>query len=144
MELTIRKYFDLPPTFYFKKADEITFTMKPIFLSKIVVTCIHVTWEWQYPMFVIQRAIAMLVMLKINTNSAFHVILWKQKNSNFESCFKCFCRKMMFLLYDAGLRVVIHTANLIERDWHQKTQGWEHGIYLPKQRTCSQRFNHII
>lgn len=32
---------------------------------------------------------------------------------------------MMFLLYDAGLRVVIHTANLIERDWHQKTQGWD-------------------
>ncbi|KAL5008312.1 hypothetical protein ScPMuIL_013893 [Solemya velum] len=31
--------------------------------------------------------------------------------------------KMMFLLYDNGMRVVIHTANLIQRDWFQKTQG---------------------
>ncbi|XP_071079809.1 tyrosyl-DNA phosphodiesterase 1-like [Haliotis cracherodii] len=31
--------------------------------------------------------------------------------------------KMMLLLYDEGLRVVIHTANLIERDWYQKSQG---------------------
>ncbi|KAK7488420.1 hypothetical protein BaRGS_00020394 [Batillaria attramentaria] len=31
--------------------------------------------------------------------------------------------KMMFLLYDCGMRVVIHTANLISNDWHQKTQG---------------------
>uniref|UniRef100_UPI00358E0789 tyrosyl-DNA phosphodiesterase 1 isoform X2 n=1 Tax=Myxine glutinosa TaxID=7769 RepID=UPI00358E0789 len=31
--------------------------------------------------------------------------------------------KMMLLLYEEGLRVVIHTANLISTDWHQKTQG---------------------
>ncbi|KAL8615227.1 hypothetical protein ACOMHN_050268 [Nucella lapillus] len=31
--------------------------------------------------------------------------------------------KMMFLLYDCGMRVVIHTANLVSSDWHQKTQG---------------------
>ncbi|KAH3855028.1 hypothetical protein DPMN_097587 [Dreissena polymorpha] len=31
--------------------------------------------------------------------------------------------KMMLLLYEDGLRVVIHTSNLIEQDWHQKTQG---------------------
>lgn len=31
--------------------------------------------------------------------------------------------KMMFLLYKEGLRVVIHTANLIHKDWDQKTQG---------------------
>lgn len=31
--------------------------------------------------------------------------------------------KMMLLLYTEGLRVVIHTANLIDRDWFQKTQG---------------------
>ncbi|XP_041353017.1 tyrosyl-DNA phosphodiesterase 1-like isoform X2 [Gigantopelta aegis] len=31
--------------------------------------------------------------------------------------------KMMFLLYDNGMRVVIHTANLVEGDWYQKTQG---------------------
>uniref|UniRef100_T1JFN0 PBZ-type domain-containing protein n=1 Tax=Strigamia maritima TaxID=126957 RepID=T1JFN0_STRMM len=31
--------------------------------------------------------------------------------------------KMMILMYDNGLRIVIHTANLIHGDWHQKTQG---------------------
>ncbi|XP_078516190.1 tyrosyl-DNA phosphodiesterase 1 [Lissotriton helveticus] len=31
--------------------------------------------------------------------------------------------KMMLLLYKEGLRVVIHTSNLIHDDWHQKTQG---------------------
>ncbi|PNI84653.1 TDP1 isoform 12 [Pan troglodytes] len=31
--------------------------------------------------------------------------------------------KMMLLLYEEGLRVVIHTSNLIHADWHQKTQG---------------------
>lgn len=29
----------------------------------------------------------------------------------------------MLLLYEEGLRVVIHTSNLIREDWHQKTQG---------------------
>ena len=33
-------------------------------------------------------------------------------------------RKMMLLLYDDGLRVVIHTANLVDGDWAQKTQGY--------------------
>ena len=31
--------------------------------------------------------------------------------------------KMMILHYSQGLRIVIHTANLIPNDWHQKTQG---------------------
>ena len=31
--------------------------------------------------------------------------------------------KMMLLYYEEGLRVVIHTANLIKKDWDQKTQG---------------------
>lgn len=34
-----------------------------------------------------------------------------------------FFRKMMLLLYEEGMRVVIHTSNLIQNDWHQKTQG---------------------
>ncbi|XP_066244354.1 tyrosyl-DNA phosphodiesterase 1 isoform X2 [Saccopteryx leptura] len=38
--------------------------------------------------------------------------------------------KMMLLLYEEGLRVVIHTANLIREDWHQKTQGiWLSTLY---------------
>ena len=32
--------------------------------------------------------------------------------------------KMMLLLYTTGMRVVVHTANLIVDDWHQKTQGF--------------------
>ncbi|XP_043930634.1 tyrosyl-DNA phosphodiesterase 1 isoform X2 [Protopterus annectens] len=43
--------------------------------------------------------------------------------------------KMMLLLYEEGFRVVIHTANLIFDDWHQKTQGiWMSPLYprLPK------------
>jgi tyrosyl-DNA phosphodiesterase-1 len=40
--------------------------------------------------------------------------------------------KMMFLRYDRGLRVVIHTANLIERDWTHKTQGvWVSPLFPP-------------
>ena len=31
--------------------------------------------------------------------------------------------KMMLLAYKTGLRVVIHTANLIEKDWDQKAEG---------------------
>jgi len=30
---------------------------------------------------------------------------------------------MMLLLYGNGLRVVVHTANLVDGDWAQKTQG---------------------
>ncbi|XP_069493562.1 tyrosyl-DNA phosphodiesterase 1 isoform X2 [Ambystoma mexicanum] len=38
--------------------------------------------------------------------------------------------KMMLLLYTEGLRVVIHTSNLIRDDWHQKTQGiWLSPLY---------------
>ncbi|XP_054154077.1 tyrosyl-DNA phosphodiesterase 1-like [Oppia nitens] len=40
--------------------------------------------------------------------------------------------KMMFLRYDKGLRVVIHTANLIENDWTNKTQGvWVSPLFPP-------------
>ncbi|XP_027758232.1 tyrosyl-DNA phosphodiesterase 1 isoform X3 [Empidonax traillii] len=48
--------------------------------------------------------------------------------------------KMMLLLYEEGLRVVIHTSNLIAEDWHQKTQGiWLSPLYprLPKGTTAS-------
>uniref|UniRef100_A0A8C8S910 Tyrosyl-DNA phosphodiesterase 1 n=1 Tax=Pelusios castaneus TaxID=367368 RepID=A0A8C8S910_9SAUR len=48
--------------------------------------------------------------------------------------------KMMILLYEEGLRVVIHTSNLIEDDWDQKTQGiWLSPLYprLPQGTTGS-------
>jgi tyrosyl-DNA phosphodiesterase 1 len=31
---------------------------------------------------------------------------------------------MMFLLYKNGLKIIIHTSNMIQQDWHQKTQGY--------------------
>ncbi|XP_008053554.1 tyrosyl-DNA phosphodiesterase 1-like, partial [Carlito syrichta] len=38
--------------------------------------------------------------------------------------------KMMLLLYEEGLRVIVHTSNLIREDWHQKTQGmWLSPLY---------------
>nr|XP_028573653.1 tyrosyl-DNA phosphodiesterase 1 isoform X3 [Podarcis muralis] len=38
--------------------------------------------------------------------------------------------KMMLLHYEEGLRVVIHTSNLIDDDWYQKTQGiWLSPLY---------------
>ncbi|KAH9489505.1 tyrosyl-DNA phosphodiesterase 1 [Bulinus truncatus] len=40
--------------------------------------------------------------------------------------------KMMLLLYETGMRVVIHTANLIDNDWYQKTQGiWISPMFPP-------------
>lgn len=33
---------------------------------------------------------------------------------------------MMLLLYEDGMRVIIHTANLIAKDWDQKTQGYSY------------------
>ncbi|XP_067119968.1 tyrosyl-DNA phosphodiesterase 1 [Centruroides vittatus] len=40
--------------------------------------------------------------------------------------------KMMMMLYENGLRVVIHTSNLIEGDWFQKTQGMWVSPIFPK------------
>lgn len=37
---------------------------------------------------------------------------------------------MMLLAYKEGMRVVIHTANLIQKDWDQKTQGSEGDVRL--------------
>ncbi|XP_060577228.1 tyrosyl-DNA phosphodiesterase 1-like isoform X2 [Ruditapes philippinarum] len=45
--------------------------------------------------------------------------------------------KMMLLLYEEGLRVVIHTSNLIQQDWHQKTQGMWISPLFPKLSEAS-------
>ncbi|XP_070179716.1 tyrosyl-DNA phosphodiesterase 1-like isoform X1 [Littorina saxatilis] len=48
--------------------------------------------------------------------------------------------KMMLLLYDCGMRVIIHTANLISGDWDQKTQGvWISPVFprLPEGEKAS-------
>jgi len=45
--------------------------------------------------------------------------------------------KMMLLKYTDGMRVVITTANLVQQDWHQKTQGmWVSPLLPPSDRTC--------
>ena len=45
-------------------------------------------------------------------------------------------RKMMLLHYTNGIRVVIHTANLIEGDWFQKTQGFLLFLFLLVDFPC--------
>jgi hypothetical protein len=46
-----------------------------------------------------------------------------------ESAYGTHHTKMMLLLYTTGMRIVVHTANLIEKDWHQKTQGY-HSYFI--------------
>lgn len=46
--------------------------------------------------------------------------------------------KMMLLLYKAGLRVVIHTANMVSSDWAQKTQAIWVGPLCPRLASGSQ------
>lgn len=36
----------------------------------------------------------------------------------------------MILQYTEGLRVVIHTANLVAKDWDQKTQGYKEDSHV--------------
>ncbi|XP_033639145.1 tyrosyl-DNA phosphodiesterase 1-like [Asterias rubens] len=45
--------------------------------------------------------------------------------------------KMMLLLYTNGMRVVIHTANIINQDWFQKTQGVWISPLFPKTDSTS-------
>ncbi|XP_060612854.2 tyrosyl-DNA phosphodiesterase 1 [Anolis sagrei] len=55
--------------------------------------------------------------------------------------------KMMILQYEEGLRVVIHTANLIAEDWYQKTQGvWLSPLYprLPAGASASDGESHTM
>ena len=52
-------------------------------------------------------------------------------------CILILCSKMMLLAYRDGMRVVIHTANLIPKDWDQKTQGYTLGYRSQYfERTC--------
>ncbi|XP_054714721.1 tyrosyl-DNA phosphodiesterase 1-like isoform X2 [Uloborus diversus] len=40
--------------------------------------------------------------------------------------------KMMFLLYQEGFRIIIHTSNIVDSDWDQKTQGmWVSPLLRP-------------
>lgn len=45
--------------------------------------------------------------------------------------------KMMFLLYKEGFRVIIHTSNIVESDWAQKTQGMWISHLLPELKNPS-------
>ncbi|GFY61074.1 tyrosyl-DNA phosphodiesterase 1 [Trichonephila inaurata madagascariensis] len=45
--------------------------------------------------------------------------------------------KMMFLLYKEGFRIVIHTSNIVDSDWFQRTQGMWVSPVLLELRTPS-------
>lgn len=53
----------------------------------------------------------------------------------------------MLLLYEEGLRVVIHTSNLIHEDWHQKTQGCVASVRFMAVAVCAetgQKPEHLL
>ena len=60
--------------------------------------------------------------------------------------------KMMLLQYSDGMRVVIHTANLIHKDWDQKTQAYVYGTiiiivmqcFIWMVGMCPQAKQHIV
>jgi tyrosyl-DNA phosphodiesterase-1 len=53
--------------------------------------------------------------------------------------------KMMLLAYREGLRVVIHTANLIPKDWDQKTQGvWVSPLFPAKSSVTPSKSETVV
>lgn len=57
--------------------------------------------------------------------------------ANLEIMFGTHHTKMMMMLYENGLRIVIHTSNLVEGDWYQKTQGMWVSPIFPKLKEPS-------
>lgn len=50
--------------------------------------------------------------------------------------------KMMLLLYESGLRIVISTANLVPKDWNQKSQGFYMSPIFPiRSKTLNKDHN---
>ncbi|XP_064403592.1 tyrosyl-DNA phosphodiesterase 1-like isoform X2 [Halichondria panicea] len=51
--------------------------------------------------------------------------------------------KMMFLRYKSGMRVIVHTANLIAKDWDQKTQGVWISPMFPSSNTTTRPSSYL-
>uniref|UniRef100_A0A8D0H9C1 Tyrosyl-DNA phosphodiesterase 1 n=1 Tax=Sphenodon punctatus TaxID=8508 RepID=A0A8D0H9C1_SPHPU len=98
--------------------------------------CIDVEWLIrQYPQEFRNKPLLIVHGEKRESKAGLHEQAQPYKNiclcqAKLDIAFGTHHTKMMLLLYEEGLRVVIHTANLIDADWYQKTQGiWLSPLY---------------
>ncbi|XP_025029638.1 tyrosyl-DNA phosphodiesterase 1 isoform X2 [Python bivittatus] len=98
--------------------------------------CIDVEWlVKQYPKEFRDKPLLIVHGEKRESKAQLHEDAHPYKNvrlcqAKLDIAFGTHHTKMMLLNYEEGLRVVIHTSNLIEEDWYQKTQGiWLSPLY---------------
>ncbi|KAJ6661835.1 hypothetical protein lerEdw1_013006 [Lerista edwardsae] len=98
--------------------------------------CIDVKWlVKQYPKEFRDKPLLIVHGEKRESKAALHEEAHPYKHvslcqAKLDIAFGTHHTKMMMLCYEEGLRVVIHTSNLIEDDWYQKTQGiWISPLY---------------
>ncbi|CAI5764380.1 tyrosyl-DNA phosphodiesterase 1 [Podarcis lilfordi] len=98
--------------------------------------CIDVEWlVKQYPKEFRDKPLLIIHGEKRESKAALHEEAHPYKNvrlcqAKLDIAFGTHHTKMMLLHYEEGLRVVIHTSNLIDDDWYQKTQGiWLSPLY---------------
>ncbi|CAH2328016.1 tyrosyl-DNA phosphodiesterase 1 [Pelobates cultripes] len=98
--------------------------------------CIHIPWlVKQYPEEFRKKPLLIVHGEKRESKAKLHEDAHPYENvrlcqAKLDIAFGTHHTKMMLLLYKEGLRVVIHTSNLIHEDWHQKTQGiWLSPLY---------------
>ncbi|XP_015676963.1 tyrosyl-DNA phosphodiesterase 1 [Protobothrops mucrosquamatus] len=98
--------------------------------------CIDVEWlVQQYPKEFRDKPLLIVHGEKRESKAELHEDAHQYKNvrlcqAKLDIAFGTHHTKMMLLNYEEGLRVVIHTSNLIDDDWYQKTQGiWLSPLY---------------
>uniref|UniRef100_A0A2H6N100 Tyrosyl-DNA phosphodiesterase 1 n=1 Tax=Micrurus carvalhoi TaxID=3147026 RepID=A0A2H6N100_9SAUR len=98
--------------------------------------CIDVEWlVQQYPKEFRDKPLLIVHGEKRESKAELHEDAHPYKNvrlcqAKLDIAFGTHHTKMMLLNYEEGLRVVIHTSNLIDDDWYQKTQGiWLSPLY---------------
>ncbi|KAJ7345096.1 hypothetical protein JRQ81_001046 [Phrynocephalus forsythii] len=113
--------------------------------------CIDVEWlVKQYPKEFRDRPLLIVHGEKRESKAELHEQAHPYKNvrlcqAKLDIAFGTHHTKMMLLEYKEGLRVVIHTSNLIDDDWYQKTQGiWLSPLYpkLPCGAHASEGESH--
>ncbi|KAH0620435.1 hypothetical protein JD844_020883 [Phrynosoma platyrhinos] len=115
--------------------------------------CIDVEWlVKQYPKEFRDKPLLIVHGEKRESKAALHEEAHPYKNvrlcqAKLDIAYGTHHTKMMLLHYEEGLRVVIHTSNLIDDDWYQKTQGiWLSPLYprLPPGTAASDGESHTM